>query len=88
MVNLENSPVRIFMLFPKHLTFTPRYWQLVLGNTLNGSFHEKPKKKMFDNLSFSVFSKFMSFTFRNNDRDNGEKRDNRTATGNIMLTQH
>ena len=35
MVNVENSPVRTFMLFSKHVTFTPRYGQLVLGNTLS-----------------------------------------------------
>ena len=35
MVNAENSPVRTFMLFPKRVTFTLRYGQLVLGNTLN-----------------------------------------------------
>ena len=35
MVNIENSLVRTFTLFPKHVTFTPRYGQLVLGNTLN-----------------------------------------------------
>ena len=35
MVNVENSPVRTFTLFPKHVTFTPRNGQLVLGNTLN-----------------------------------------------------
>ena len=34
MINVENSPVRTSTLFPKHVTFTPRYGQLVLGNTL------------------------------------------------------
>ena len=34
MVNVEISPVRTFTLFPKHVTITPRYGQLVLGNTL------------------------------------------------------
>ena len=32
-VNVENSPVRTFMLFPKQVTFTP-WGQLVLGITL------------------------------------------------------
>ena len=32
MVNVGNSPVRNFTLFPKHVTFTPRYGQFVLGN--------------------------------------------------------
>ena len=34
-VSVENSPVRTFTLFPKHVTFTPRYGHLVLENTLN-----------------------------------------------------
>ena len=34
MVDVENSPVRTFTLFPKHVTVTPRYGQLVLENTL------------------------------------------------------
>ena len=37
MVNTENSPIRTFMLSPKHVTFTPWYGQLVLGNTLRVS---------------------------------------------------
>ena len=41
MVNVENSPVRTFTLFPKHVTSTPRYGQLVLGNTLNVPFYIK-----------------------------------------------
>ena len=32
MANVENSPIRIFPPFPKHVTFTPRYGQLVLVN--------------------------------------------------------
>ena len=35
MVNVESSPVRTFTVFPKHVTFIPRYEHLVLGNTLN-----------------------------------------------------
>ena len=35
MENAENSFERNFTLFPKHVTFTPRYGQLVLGNTLS-----------------------------------------------------
>ena len=35
MVNVENSPERTFTIFPKHVTFSPRYRQSVLGNTLN-----------------------------------------------------
>ena len=31
MVNVENCLVRTFTLFPKRVTFTPRYRQLVLG---------------------------------------------------------
>ena len=34
MVNVENSAVTTFTLLPKHVTFTPRYGQLVLVNTL------------------------------------------------------
>ena len=34
MVNAENSSVRTFTLFSKHVIFTPWYGQLVLGNTL------------------------------------------------------
>ena len=36
MVNVENCPVRFFtFFFPKHVNFTPRYWHLVLGNSLS-----------------------------------------------------
>ena len=39
-LNVENFLVRTFMLFPKHVTFTPWYVQLVLGNNLTGArFH-------------------------------------------------
>ena len=34
MVIAENSPVRTFMFFSKHVTFTSQYGQLVQGNTL------------------------------------------------------
>ena len=32
--DVENYLVRTFTLFPKHVTFTSRYGQLVLGNSL------------------------------------------------------
>ena len=34
-VNVESCPVRTFTLCPKHVTFTPRFGQLVLGKYLN-----------------------------------------------------
>ena len=37
MVNVGNSPVRTFTLFPKYVTFTPECGQLTLGNPL--TFH-------------------------------------------------
>ena len=43
MVNAENSLVRTFTLFPKHVTFTPWYEQLGLGNTLRPS-HQMLKR--------------------------------------------
>ena len=34
----RKDPVRTCTLFPKHVTFTPRYGQLVLGNTSTENF--------------------------------------------------
>ena len=48
MVNVENSLVRTCTLFPKYVTFTPRYGQLVLGNTLKESYILSSEKKMRD----------------------------------------
>ena len=45
MVNVENSLVRTFKLFPKQFTFSPRYGPFILGNTLisdNCSLRERP----------------------------------------------
>ena len=50
MVNAENSPVRTFTPFPNHATFTPRYGQLVLGNTLTDDPMEKGDKTENGNM--------------------------------------
>ena len=54
MGNVENSPGRIFRLFPKHVTFTPRYGQSALGNTL---------KQMGIHLNSCLGKSFLDFRF-------------------------
>ena len=50
MVNIENSPVRTFTLYPNHVIFAQRYGQLVLENTL------KERGEIF-NLKVDPFEK-------------------------------
>ena len=65
MVNEENSPVRTLTLFPKYVTFIPRYGQLVLGNSLkslkgfciNENFRQTETASLND--IFGLFKRFM-----------------------------
>ena len=57
-VNVENSLVRTFTLFPKRVTFTPWYGLMVLGNTLKSCMDPEKgevKIKMIELLSLTEY---------------------------------